>query len=429
MGISSILIIGGKPGTFRQTARAPFKVTYVDDAGDAAAMVRDDEIFQLAIITLSKTGPAVLPLCNSLLEATPPAKVMLVAGDDELQEILSWLAGLTPGDINSFTRSTAPLPEKEKPVTSALPSRFEGLIGESPEMKKVKTLIEKIAPTGTTILLQGESGTGKEVLARAIHRSSARSDRPFIPVDCAAISGTIIESELFGHAKGAFTGADRSTLGMIRSADKGTLFLDEIGELPMNMQAKLLRTLQERAVKPVGESRIYPVDIRIIAATNRNLAEGVKNGEFREDLYYRLNAITIYAPPLRERASDIPLICRHILNRLENEGFTQKTISERALTMLSTYGWPGNVRELENVMRRATMLTNGDTIDTDVLSFESGHMLALEACDVNPGSMASHEKEAIQKALQKTSGNRRAAADLLGISEATLYRRLKAYSI
>ncbi|WP_456263989.1 AAA-type ATPase lid domain-containing protein [Chlorobium phaeovibrioides] len=134
-------------------------------------------------------------------------------------------------------------------------------------------------------------------------------------------------------------------------------------------------------------------------------------------------------PPLRERASDIPLICRHILNRLENEGFTQKTISERALTMLSAYGWPGNVRELENVMRRATMLTNGDTIDTDVLSFESGHMLALEACDVNPGSMASHEKEAIQKALQKTSGNRRAAADLLGISEATLYRRLKTYSI
>ncbi|NTW62745.1 MAG: sigma-54-dependent Fis family transcriptional regulator, partial [Chlorobiaceae bacterium] len=307
---------------------------------------------------------------------------------------------------------------------------YEGLIGNSPEIQKLKELVLKIAPTCTTVLIQGESGTGKDVIARAIHFHSARKKEVFMPVDCAAINESVIESELFGHTRGAFTGADWNTLGLIRSSDRGTLFLDEIAELPMHLQAKLLRTLQERAVKPVGSSTIYPVDIRIVSASNRNLAEAVKKGTFRQDLYYRMSAVTIYAPPLRERRSDIPLLCSFFIRKLVQEGFSEKRFSPKAMDALSGFDWPGNVRELENVIRCAVTLSKGDMIDQEDLSIplSCSDELPVSAA-AESSSMAFHEKEAIRKALNKTIGNRRAAAKLLGISEATLYRRIKLYSI
>jgi transcriptional regulator with PAS, ATPase and Fis domain len=430
MNKSAVLIIGGIAGFLRKTGASNFMISQVESLEDAAHIVSSGQKFNLVLLAVTSEMQDPIPFVRDLMARDASAKVMFFSSRDELHAALAWLADLAPENLRRLIRSEPLRPEIQTSKSGISGSEFDGLIGESAEMEKLKKLVLKIAPTGTTILLQGESGTGKEVLARSIHKNSSRSSEAFIPVDCAAISGNIIESELFGHAKGSFTGADRSTLGMIRSADKGTLFLDEIGELPMNMQAKLLRTLQERVVKPVGESRIYPVNIRIIAATNRNLAEAVKNGEFREDLYYRLNAITIYAAPLRERSSDVPLICRHILDRLEDEGFPRKRISERAMASLSAYRWPGNVRELENVVRRAAMLTGGDIIDNDSISFESGQMLlAMDEVEENNSSVVFHEKEAIVKALKKTSGNRRATAELLGISEATLYRRLKTYCL
>ena len=429
MDKASILIVGTSRGLLRLSGDTGFTCLQVNDFAEAARELGGGREFQLLLISMSGIRQDPFPLIREFMECNPSSKVMVFGNHDELQSTLSWLAGLSSGELRRFVD-----PQPIRPAESPLPQAslipgFKGLIGESTEMEKLKKLLLKIAPTGTTILLQGESGTGKEVIARAIHQNSSRKSESFIPVDCAAINGSIIESELFGHAKGAFTGADRSTLGMIRSADKGTLFLDEIGELPLNMQAKLLRTLQERAVKPVGDTRIYPVDIRIIAATNRNLSEAVKNGEFREDLYYRLNAITIYAPPLRERVSDIPLISIHILEKLVQEGYPRKWFSEDALASMCTYLWPGNVRELENVVRRAATLAGTEVIDHDLLAIGNNDAGLPDTSASGFASIAFHEKDAIMKALQKTSGNRRAAAELLGISEATLYRRLKAYGL
>ncbi|TCD48539.1 sigma-54 dependent transcriptional regulator [Chlorobium sp. N1] len=432
MNNPSILIVGGKPGSGRpygDKGGTAIRSTHVESTDDAIRLLADGETFNLILVAPGPNTQDPVPLTRELRAARLSASTILFPDAEKLHLALEWFKSLPNETLKGFINPSTPFPEETMPPTGQDEPIFDGLIGESPEMGKLKKLIGKIAPTGTTILLQGESGTGKEVLARVIHSNSSRSKEPFIPVDCAAISGNIIESELFGHARGAFTGAERSTLGMIRSADKGTLFLDEIGELPLNMQAKLLRTLQERTVKPVGDTRLYPVDIRIIAATNRNLAEAVKNGEFREDLYYRLNAITIYAPPLRERIADIPLISGHILERLKKEGYQGKQLSGSALAALSSWHWPGNVRELENVIRRAAMLAGEETIGTDSISFETGIKWSPATTAETPVSIASHEKEAIVKALQKTSGNRREAAELLGISEATLYRRLKVYGI
>ncbi|NTU90613.1 MAG: sigma-54-dependent Fis family transcriptional regulator [Chlorobiaceae bacterium] len=347
---------------------------------------------------------------------------------DQLARIVSPSSIVQPVSVSSRNRHGSA--DMGASVAGAGAFSYQGLVGESPEMMKLKSLLLKIAPTDTTILLQGESGTGKEVIARAIHHHSPRQKEVFVPVDCAAISENIIESELFGHIKGAFTGADRTTTGLIRSADRGTLFLDEVAELSLPLQAKLLRTLQERAVKPVGDIRLHPVDIRIVAATNINLAESVRKGQFRQDLYYRLNAITIHASPLRERTQDIPALCDHFMRQLTGEGYPEKRISASAMDVLCAYEWPGNIRELENVIRRAITLTSGMVIGAEILnidqfSFDEPDHEAAEY----PASVAFHEREAIRKALKRTRGNRRAAAELLDISEATLYRRLKVYSL
>ncbi len=419
------------------------KIVFAESTVEAEYLIAVERI-DMILMVLNGRGQEIFPFVQQAMEKHGAKKVMFFSNHDELNSTLRAYTTLPAEYLNNILASEGTLSFTKSPVHKHVEHKkaafdnsplstfdFKGLVGDSPEIYKLKQLLLKIAPTGTTILLQGESGTGKELIARAIHAQSARNNEVFIPVDCAAINDSIIESELFGHSKGAFTGADRNTLGMIRSADKGTLFLDEIGELPLSMQVKLLRTLQERAVKPVGDTKIYPVDIRIIAATNCNLTEAVKKGTFRQDLYYRLNAITIYAPPLREHRSDIPLLCDYFINKFIHEGYPAKRFSESAISALCAFEWPGNIRELENVVRGALTISHGDVMGRE--SFSINLYAAPEEEKFvetdKPASIASHEKDAIRKALHQTTGNRRAAAELLGISEATLYRRLKMYSI
>jgi DNA-binding NtrC family response regulator len=309
---------------------------------------------------------------------------------------------------------------------------YDRLVSNSTAMLKLKRLIAQVGPGDTSVVIQGETGTGKELVARAIHFHSRRSENNFEPVDCAAISETVMESELFGHVKGAFTGAHISTSGLIRSADRGTLFLDEVGELIPPLQSKLLRTVQEKEVRPVGSSKTYSVDVRIIAATNRNLAEEVAKGNFREDLLYRLNVVTINVPPLRDRKEDIPLLARYFVKLFASDFSPVKDLSSEALICLEGYDWPGNIRELENVIRRAMALGREEIITPGDLPAEIYvHSSELSTSTSRPidDSLAAYEKMAIQNALSKNSGNRKKAAQTLRIGEATLYRKMKNYQI
>jgi DNA-binding NtrC family response regulator len=309
---------------------------------------------------------------------------------------------------------------------------YDKLVGSSRVIRKLKQIIAQVGPTDAPVLIEGQTGTGKELVARAVYDHSRRSKKSFMPVDCAAISETVIESELFGHVKGAFTGAHISTLGIIRSADKGTLFLDEIGELPQSVQAKLLRTIQEREVRPVGSTKRYPVDIRVIAATNRDLEEEVLKGSFNEALFYRLNVVNINVPQLQDRKEDIPLLARHFAKRFAPAHSQVKDISPEALECLEAYDWPGNIRELENVIQRAIALGSKNLIRTWDLPKKIYALSAKTSkSQLKPtrGTLAWYEKKAIQNALTKSSGNRKNAALLLDVGEATIYRKIKKYHI
>src|SRR5215471_820205 len=306
------------------------------------------------------------------------------------------------------------------------------LIGNSPPMQRVKEIIGKVAVTDSPVLVEGESGTGKELVAAAIHRLSARAKRPFIPVNCSAIPGDLLESEFFGHVRGAFTGAVSDALGLFRGANEGTIFLDEIAELPPPLQVKLLRVLQEMQVRPVGSTRAYPVDVRVIAATNRNLEKAMTEGEFRQDLFYRLNVIRIMLPPLRERREDIPGLVNHFLRRF-NKRFHRdvRGVAPEALAALTAYTFPGNVRELENLIERAFAMGAREQIAlTDLPSLSKSPMASTPV--TSPESvpaLADVERELILKALAVFKDDKEAAARALGISRRTIYRRLKEYGV
>jgi len=298
----------------------------------------------------------------------------------------------------------------------------DGLIAEDTRMLRVLELVRRVAPTNATVLLTGESGTGKELIARAIHRHSPRGQKVFVPVNCAALSPSLIESELFGHERGAFTGATGQHTGRFERAQGGTLFLDEIGELDAGLQAKLLRVLQDRTFERVGGTRQITVDVRVIAATNRNLKEQVAAGKFREDLYYRLNAFPIELPPLRERPSDVARLARFFLDRAaRNLGKPQLALTPEALKVLGAYDWPGNVRELENTMERVAILCDG-VIEPDDLPITS-------TGPARPVLFKDIERRAIEDALEANGGSRTLAARQLGISVRTLQYRLKDYGI
>ena len=298
-------------------------------------------------------------------------------------------------------------------------------------------------PCATVCLILGESGTGKELVARSIHSNGPNAARPFIPVDCGSLVPTLIESELFGYVKGAFTGANRSKTGLLAAADGGTVFLDEIGELPLDLQTKLLRALQEREIRPVGATQAVPISARVLAATNRDLTSMVATGRFRKDLYFRLNVVNIRIPPLRERKSDIPLLAAHVLERMRRDNGLVYTFADDALRLMSDYDWPGNVRELEHSIERACALSSGPVLhmaDFPTQLQDHNHHIEqeaiVEATRVQPVapvhgvmSIAALEKQAILSAIRQLKGDKLMAARLLGIGKTTLYRKLQEYGI
>jgi DNA-binding NtrC family response regulator len=304
---------------------------------------------------------------------------------------------------------------------------FGGLTGVSPRMQRVYRLIEKVSQHNYPVLILGESGTGKELVAQSIHFYGPRRSRPFVPVDCTALVPTLIESELFGYVKGAFTGASHSKQGLMEAAGNGTLFLDEIGDLPVDLQAKLLRALQEREVKPVGSTERVAISTRVIAATNRDLEAAVRQGSFRQDLFFRLNVVQIKLPPLRDRKADIPLLVNYFLEKFNAEGNSTRTISEDAMACLVAYDWPGNVRELENAIERAVALGSGPILHAGDLPSNLQYGTAEKMPQNDELRLEELERRAIFRALREASGDKLAAARLLGIGKTTLYRKLKQY--
>ncbi|MBI4525536.1 MAG: sigma-54-dependent Fis family transcriptional regulator [Deltaproteobacteria bacterium] len=306
------------------------------------------------------------------------------------------------------------------------------IIGRSKPMRDLFRLVKLVANTQTTILIQGESGTGKELIARAIHNLSPRRERPFIAIDCGALPETLLESELFGHVRGSFTGAVANKKGLFEEADGGTILLDEIGDTTAGFQSKLLRVLQENEIRPVGSNKTTKVDVRVLSATNKDLKQEVEQKNFRHDLYYRLAVVPITVPPLRRRSEDIPLLSQHFVQKYcKQNGLECKQIKATTLRKLLDYPWPGNVRELENVIERAVLLSPGPEIGPEALSQEHQPEEKFQELlpEVAKGALEVIEKEKIQEALQRTRGKRSHAARLLGISRATLYNKLKRYQL
>jgi two-component system response regulator HydG len=375
------------------------------------------------------TRQAIVPLHHE----HEPFGALVIACPDEcacnLEEIDS--AGLILSQASGVIKRAMLQEEEIRDLQNRLDSQaeFGGIVGKDPKMQLIYKLIEDIAPTDATVLITGESGTGKELVARAIHQQGPRKDKPFIVINCSAYPTTLLESELFGHEKGAFTGATRQKSGRFEQAHGGTVFLDEVGEITLSAQIKLLRVLQTQRFERVGGEQTLDVDVRIVAATNKELLQQVKNGQFREDLYYRLNVIPIHVPPLRERRNDIPLLARHFLRRFSLEQRKEiEEFSSETMRVLLDYAWPGNVRELENSIEHATILAKGQQI-------EVSHLPAVLISVTAPGqarrqpTILEHEKELLQQVLEECGWNKKEAARRLGISRNTLYVKLKKYQI
>jgi len=332
-------------------------------------------------------------------------------------------------DLRKLVKAALKLRGEEMPA-SADP---QGLVGRSAAIEQVRALVAKVSRSQAPVHISGESGTGKELVAHMIHDSGPRREGPFVPINCGAIPTELMESEFFGHRKGSFTGAVADKTGLFRTAEGGTLFLDEVADLPLHMQVKLLRVIQEKSIRPVGQAGEEPVDVRILSATHRNLAELVAAGQFREDLFYRINVIELRVPPLRERGEDILMLAHHILQRLsEEQGTALPDLSAQARTMLLEYPFPGNVRELENILERALTLCSGGLIDVDDLQLRSQQAAIIPPSDAEATlgtQLEEIERDAIVRALEQTRYNKTAAAKLLGMSFRALRYRIKKLGI
>jgi two-component system response regulator HydG len=372
---------------------------------------------QIAVLVLTQYGSI-----DSAVEATKLGAADYVTKPFRIEELKARLERVARG---------LELDQENRLLREQLRTRpgFGGLTGVTAKMQRIYKMIEKVSQHNYPVLILGESGTGKELVARSIHFSGPRRDKPFAPVDCSALVPTLIESELFGYVKGAFTGAVQSKHGLIEAAEGGTLFLDEIGDMPVDLQAKLLRALQEREIKPVGSTERRPINVRVIAATNRDLEAAIRSGSFRQDLYFRLNVVQIRIPPLRERKNDIPLLVNAFLEKYSDASHPPRTISEEAMRRLMAYDWPGNVRELENAIERAVAMGSGPIVHVADLPSNLHYPSAERLPDKDELlPLEELERRAILRTLRETGGDKLAAARLLGMGKTTLYRKLKQYS-
>ncbi|AKJ05730.1 DNA-binding NtrC family response regulator [Archangium gephyra] len=351
----------------------------------------------------------------------------------------TWMGPVRIFEVQVGLPTTLRLGQTDLVLEPVTPARrelsFHGIIGADPSVKQLVDLIERVAPSSAAVAILGESGTGKELVARALHECSQRADKPFIPVNCAAISKELIESELFGHEKGSFTGATNARKGAFEEADGGTLFLDEIGELPVDLQAKLLRALENGEIKRVGASKPSNVDVRVVAATNRDLLAASRDGRFREDLYYRLCVVPLHLPPLRNRRSDILGLAEHFLRMYSPRGQTVR-LSPAAMERLQQHGWPGNIRELRNVVHRALLLRKGDAIDAPDITFdqEVNRETGVSVPELPPGMTLEQmllklERQIVEAALRRCNNNRERVARELGVARSTLFKRLKEWGL
>ncbi len=322
-----------------------------------------------------------------------------------------------------------------KPESGPEGFRFEGVLGKSPAMEGIFEVLKRVAPTNISVLIEGQSGTGKDLLARAIHDNSLRWDKPFRPVNCAGLSETLLESELFGHVSGAFTGASSDRKGLFEVADQGTLFLDEIGDMTPNSQAKLLRVIEDGVIVPVGSNKQTVVDVRIISATNQDLPELIEERKFRQDLYFRIKGVNVSLPALRDRAEDMPELMDYFLKEAASEVGSKITgVTDAAMAALGRYEWPGNIRQLRNAIRTMVVMCDRDRLDVQDLPPEITQRRQLTAGSGSPAGLGSVsldelEKQAIEETLAKTNGNREKTAKILGIGERTLYRKIKEYNL
>jgi two-component system NtrC family response regulator len=416
------------------------EVTVCPDGLTAVAAL-ELNTYDCLLVDLDMPGLSGIDVIGKAKELSPDTDAIVMTGKSSLETAVAALRHgafdyvtkpCTLADLDRLLQRVADkreLMNKYRALKRQL-ERIEGdsrLIGESRSIQQVRELIAKVAPTNSTVLILGETGTGKELVARALHDQSLRTDMPFVAVNCGALPETLIESELFGHRKGAFTGADENRLGLFEVADGGTLMLDEIGELPMAMQSKLLRVLESGEVRRVGDNQCFRVDVRIICATHRPLEEMVHEERFREDLMFRINTFEIHLPPLRSRLDDIPLLARHLLKRLRFGGSAHADlISPDALEALRSHVWPGNVRELANVIEHATILCDRPPITADHLPrhFDSRRLRNSTLKLAGPLTLREIEMQAITSAVERHEGNKPRAAEELGISLKTLYNKL-----
>ena len=445
----SILIIDDERGTreaMGKFLRPDYDVTLAEDGEKGINLLNRNHYDLILSDIRMEPGPSGLDVLAASLKLSPPPPCILFTAYGSIETAVE---AVKQGAFDFVTKpvnfdrleiiirralESVSLKEENTELKRKLGSSFgvKGMIGNSAKMKNIIETVEQVAPTRTTVLITGESGTGKELVAQAIHQCSGRTGK-FVPVHCSALPDNLIESELFGHERGAFTGAVEMRKGRFELAEGGTIFLDEIGEIPLHIQVKLLRVLENRAFERIGGSETIITDARVVAATNRDLKKMVEEGTFREDLFYRLDVVSLEIPPLRERKEDIPLLVKHYLDVFNKENGKDIGITETAMASLCAYAWPGNIRELRNCVERMVVLCRGKMIDLENLPVDiregvtpgiAKTVLSQPSCDLE-----CNEKMLIERALNECGGNRTKAAEKLGISRRTLHRKLHTYNL
>jgi DNA-binding NtrC family response regulator len=425
-------------------ARKASRVEVAED-GLSGLEILEKEAFDLVILDLKIPGLNGMEVLNRIKQEYPEVVVVVITGYATVESAVEAMRNgaydflpkpFTPDSLRAIVGRALDARElilENILLRSELEASVgsEVIIGKSEPMKKIEEVMRKVSPTDTTVLLYGQSGTGKELMARAIHRHSSRNDKPFVVVDCGSLVENLFESELFGHVKGSFTGATATKYGRLELANGGTVFFDEIGNISMNVQTKLLRVLQEREITKVGSTQVIKVDVRVIAATNRDLQKAVQAGTFRDDLFYRLSVVPITLPPLRERRDDIPPLANYFLKKYNQKRKKDvRAISTKAMKALVEHDWPGNVRELENAIERAVVLTENDTIEPSDLLYYGLNASTIPEPDMDrPRRLVDVEKEHIARTLKMFGGHKGKTANWLGIDRKTLRSKLRRYGL